>query len=71
MQRYSVFNYLVGQRHKGCREVDTHTARENVNGYYTTSRGQLSNIYEKPFGEGEGGTNWESSMETYTLPYVQ
>ena len=57
MQRYSFFNYLVGQRHEGCREVDTHTTRENVNGYYITSRGQLSNIYEKPCGEGEGGTN--------------
>ena len=22
-------------------------------------------------GEGEGGTNWESNMETYTLPYVK
>ena len=22
-------------------------------------------------GEGEAGTNWESSMETYTLPYVK
>ena len=22
-------------------------------------------------GEGEGGTNWESSMETLTLPYVK
>ena len=22
-------------------------------------------------GEGEGGTNWESSMETYTLPEVK
>ena len=22
-------------------------------------------------GEGEGGTNWESSIETYTLPYVK
>ena len=55
MQRYSFLNYPVGQRHKGCREVDTHTAGENVNGYYITSRGQLSNTYEKPFGEGEGG----------------
>ena len=24
-----------------------------------------------PVGEGEGGTNWESSIETYTLPYVK
>ena len=22
-------------------------------------------------GEGEGGTNWGSSMETYTLPHVK
>ena len=22
-------------------------------------------------GEEEGGTNWESSIETYTLPYVK
>ena len=22
-------------------------------------------------GEGEGGTNWESSAETYVLPYVK
>ena len=22
-------------------------------------------------GEGEGGMNWENSMETYTLPYVK
>ena len=22
-------------------------------------------------GEGEGGTNWESSIEIYTLPYVK
>ena len=22
-------------------------------------------------GEGEGGMNWESSMETFTLPYVK
>ena len=22
-------------------------------------------------GAGEGGMNWESSMETYTLPYVK
>ena len=24
-----------------------------------------------PVGEGEGETNWESSIETYTLPYVK
>ena len=22
-------------------------------------------------GEGEGGTNWQNSMETYALPYVK
>ena len=27
--------------------------------------------YVDTTGEGEGGTNWGSSTETYTLPYVK
>ena len=30
----------------------------------------IENRYVDTVGEGEGGTNWESSVETYTLQYV-
>ena len=31
----------------------------------------IGNRLVDPVGEGEGGTNGESSMETFTLPYVK
>ena len=31
----------------------------------------IGNRLVDPTGEGEGGMNGESSMETYTLPYVK
>ena len=31
----------------------------------------IENRFVDTAGDGEGGTNWENSMETYTLPYVK
>ena len=30
----------------------------------------VENGFVDTVGEGEGGTNWESSIDTYTLPYL-
>ena len=64
------------ERGKQIQYIDTYIW--NLERWYWWTFLQGSNgdtdIENKPLdteGEGEGGTNGESSMETYTLPYVK
>ena len=63
---YIVFSFwLTWLSITGSRFI--HLLRTDSNGFFL----RLNNILLHICPEGGGGTNWESSMETYTSPYIK
>ena len=58
--KYCVLTHVYGMQEDGTHDPICRAAVET----------QTENRPLGTLGEGESGTNWENSMETYILPYV-
>ena len=57
--------YGVAQSRTRLKRLSSSSSSGSSNG-----KADIGDSLVDTMGEGDGGTNWESSMETYTLPYV-